>query len=276
MKFSRLLAVIVCVFTLAALLGCGDINLGDLGLSLEELPLIGKGDVGDFAAEVTVEATMAAIETYAVTTEPEETRQVVWQTQAPVETTAYYEEYYTPAETSAQRYYDGSCTHMHNQEAEELYRTYGGLLSKNEYSEKEEYLRTHRVVIASGGLNLREQPISGKVLTLIPEGEIIPVYDYSNEWAYVYYSGNYGWCSMEFLFEPFLSATGSSTLMAYATVIANNGIELVTDRHCYDDDTVSIKIPSATRINVYYISGDRAFVSYKNIYGYCSTEYLAF
>ena len=276
MKISRLFAIIICVFAAVSLLGCGGIDLGDLGslgLPIDEIPFI-----GDFTAEADVSeiftadiyTTEAAVE---ATTEPEETWQVVWQTQEPAMTTAYYEDSYEPAETSAQRYYDGSCTHMHNQEAEALYRTYGGLLSREEYAQKEEYLRTHRVVIASGGLNLRAEPVNGDVLTLIPEGEIITVYEYRNEWAQVYYNGYYGWCSMEFLFEPFLGNADSPPL-AYATVTYSKGVELVTDRHCYDDDTVSMKIPYNAQVTVYGWGGDEAFVSYKNIYGYCSTAYL--
>lgn len=283
MRNTKFFAIIICILVAVSLFGCGEFNLGDLGdLGNMELPF-GENPFGENPfggnppAAMTTEAITAeaTIETFAATTAaPEETWQVVWQTEAPQTTADYGNGYYEPVQTEAQTYYDGSCNHMHNQEAEAHYQIYGG---REQYYQDAEYLRTHRLVIASGGLNLRDKPSSsGKVLTLIPEGEIVNTFEYRSGWANVYYNGEYGWCSMEFLFDPFLYPEVDGYPIAYATVYANKGVELVTDRRCYDDPSVTITIPNSAGVSVYKITGTKAYVSYKGIYGYCSTDYLAF
>lgn len=299
MKKFRFLAIVVSVFVLFSLFGCGDIDLGKMGLSLDGLPFAdmiagGKHSYNQPDAGVAIEsietAVIEATEEIGVAdaieeTEPEVyipvpeiipdylvTRPVIMEETAAVcETDAPYR----PVQTEAQTFFDGSCNHKHNQEAEAIYGIYGDW---NEYLQNKDYLSNHRLVIARGGLRLRDKPNTqtGKQVALIPDGEIITTMEYRDGWAYAYYDGKYGWCSTEFLFDPFIGSQTGGVPMDYATVISKNGVELFTDRICHDDDSITTIIPYETQVTMYYISGGMAYVAYRNIYGYCSVDALSY
>lgn len=128
-----------------------------------------------------------------------------------------------------------------------------------------------RVVIANGGLNMRSGPgLSESVVNLIPNGNIITVEKVENNWAYVYYGGGYGWCSCDYLFVP-IQYTG--TLLYTATVRCNGNIEMISYDYA-EDDEIFTDVPNGTTVYVYEIEGDRAFIKYNNIYGWCPGEYL--
>ena len=128
-----------------------------------------------------------------------------------------------------------------------------------------------RLVIANGGLNLRSEPnTSSSVLNLIPNGTVITVEKMENNWAYVCYGDTYGWCSCDYLFVP-VEYTG--TLLYSATVHCDGYLEMQSYDYA-EKDTVYTDIPNGTMVYVYKIEGDRAFVKYNNIYGWCLLEYL--
>lgn len=130
---------------------------------------------------------------------------------------------------------------------------------------------TLRVVIANGGLNMRNGPdTSQSVLALIPNGELITVEKTKDNWAYVCYNGKYGWCSCDFLFVP-VEYTGAPL---YTAIVRVDGLlEMISDVYA-EDDEVKVDIPDGTIVNIYILDGDRAFIKYNNIYGWCPVEYL--
>ncbi len=128
-----------------------------------------------------------------------------------------------------------------------------------------------RVVIANGGLNMRNGPSTSEgVITLIPNGEIITVERVEDNWAYVYYGGDYGWCSCDYLFVP-IEYTG--ILLYSATVRCDGYLEMISYDYA-EDDEIFTDVPNGATVDVYRVEGDRAFIKYKNIYGWCLLEYL--
>jgi len=128
-----------------------------------------------------------------------------------------------------------------------------------------------RVVIANGGLNMRSSPsLSAGIINCIPNGNIITVEKVQDNWAYVSYGGGYGWCSCDYLFVPIeIDASPIYT----ATVRCYDKIEMVSEGYA-KDDVVYTDVFNGTVVSVYEIDGDRAFIKYNNIYGWCSKAYL--
>ncbi len=128
-----------------------------------------------------------------------------------------------------------------------------------------------RVVIANGGLNMRSSPsLSAGIINCIPNGNIITVERVQDNWAYVSYGGGYGWCSCDYLFVPIeIDASPIYT----ATVRCHDKIEMVSEGYA-KDDVVYTDVYNGTVVSVYEIDGDRAFIKYNNIYGWCSKAYL--
>ncbi|MBR5307806.1 MAG: SH3 domain-containing protein [Clostridia bacterium] len=154
--------------------------------------------------------------------------------------------------------------HEEEPEAEEAEET-------EEEESNEDRDTNDRLVIATGGLRLRDQPnLSGKKLALIPDGTIITVEGEYDGWAYTRYEGKYGWCSSEFLFYP---SRYSLVTLYSARVTSQSGIELITDKYI-GSRKAKTTIPYEETVRVYEIDGKNAFVSYRGIYGWCSTEYL--
>ena len=135
------------------------------------------------------------------------------------------------------------------------------------------YDNSKRLVIAYGGLRLRDQPnLSGNRIGLILDGSIITVERIENDWAYTYYDGIYGWCSCEFLFTP---SSYSMTPIASAKINAYAGVEMTTDKF-FNSEAVKTTVPYAQTVYIYQISGNNAFISYNNIYGWCPTDNLVY
>ena len=134
------------------------------------------------------------------------------------------------------------------------------------------YEDDQRVVIAHGGLRIRNKPdlTYGAIVGLIPNGTLLTVDRIEGNWAYVGVDGIWGWCSCDFLFEPY-SYSGRPIYRATANYY--KGVDLVPENHGTDPGFYTI-IPDGESVYVYAIEGDRAFVSYNNIYGWCSTEHL--
>ncbi len=130
---------------------------------------------------------------------------------------------------------------------------------------------SERVVIANGGLNMRSNPgTSSSIVTLIPNGSMVTVEKVEGNWAYVHYSGNYGWCSCDYLFVP---VEYFPTCSYTAKVICNGNLEMESYDYA-EKDIVYTDVPNGTMVYVYEIIGDRALIKYNNIYGWCSIEYL--
>ena len=134
------------------------------------------------------------------------------------------------------------------------------------------YEDNQRVVIAHGGLRIRNKPdlTYGAIVGLIPNGTLLTVDRIEGNWAYVGVDGVFGWCSCDFLFEPY-SYSGRPIYRATANYY--KGVDLIPENHGTDPGFYTI-IPDGESVYVYAIEGDRAFVSYNNIYGWCSTEHL--
>ncbi len=134
------------------------------------------------------------------------------------------------------------------------------------------YADDQRIVIAHGGLRMRNLPdiASGAIVGLIPNGSVITVEKIQNNWAYTCVDGVYGWCSCDFLFEPY-EYNGEPIYRARVNSAA--GVDLTTENYVADDSFYTI-IPNGEMILVYIVEGDRAFVKYNNIYGWCSTKDL--
>ena len=278
MKILRFFTVIVCIFIILSLFGCGKINIRPLldklphdKIQLDNVLIEGVADAVATTAEgKTTEAVeyggfnivTAEIETEAVITEA--ITEVVVETVA----TEFFE--VTVAETEA-----NGCNHLHVQEAAELFETHGGLFSnpQEDHNGNLEYCAKNRLVVAYGGLRLREAPIDGTQVGLILDGDIIQILGHKNGWAYTCYDGIYGWCSMEYLFDPYLYPTAGGAPIAKAKA-TRSGIKLVTNRRCDDKDEVSTTLPRSTMLRVYRLEHGAAYVQYKNIFGWCSTEYL--
>lgn len=128
------------------------------------------------------------------------------------------------------------------------------------------------VVIADGGLRIRDNPDkdSGKQIGLIPNGtEIIPT-EFRNGWAYITYRGVSGWCSGDFIYE---SIDYDGEPQYSAVVKPGKGATLTTDI-VVNSVTIETRIPAGTVVYVYMTSGDRSYVRYNNIYGWCQNSYL--
>ena len=296
MKFSRFFAVIICIFILFSLLGCGKIKIGPL---LDKLPLdeidiesllpeniISKPTIKDDAAnevvEVFEEDSIPLFDaepevTYVVTeTVTEAITEVVTEVVTEAVTEAITEVVITEFVEETTKVTDGTgCNHLHVQEAQDLFVVFVNLFDdpQGENKSNQGYCATHRLVVAYGGLRLRETPVDGTQVGLILDGDIIHILDHKDGWAYTCYDGVYGWCSMEYLFDPYIYPTAGGAPIAKAKAL-RSGIKLVTNRRCDDKDEVSTTIPRSTTLLVYGLESGTAFVQYKNIYGYCSTEDL--
>lgn len=74
-------------------------------------------------------------------------------------------------------------------------------------------------VVAKGGLRLREGPnTDSAVLLTIPDRSRVTVLEMPNDWAYVYFDNQYGWCSSDYLFKTLEEATTTTT----TTTVAND------------------------------------------------------
>ena len=136
-----------------------------------------------------------------------------------------------------------------------------------------EYDDGRRVIIANGGLRIRNAPnLSAGILGLIPNGTIVYVERFENNWAYTSIDGVYGWCSCDYLFKPF---EYYGTAIYKTTVTVDAGVQIVSDEY-EDADILYTLVPKGEIMYVYKIEGDRAYVSYNNIYGWCSTENLVY
>ena len=129
-----------------------------------------------------------------------------------------------------------------------------------------------RLVIATGGLNLRSSPTSkSKSKGLIPDGSIILIESEYDGWAYTYFEGEYGWCSAEFLFVP---VDYDLELLHVSRVALKSGLELIVQDHMVGSRNAKTTVPFDHYVYVYKIEGSRAFVSYNNIYGWCDMNGL--
>ncbi len=177
--------------------------------------------------------------------------------------------------TEAVNYIDGKCTHEHYfGEAVSLYAEHDVTLNEDEIL----HFRNERLVIAYGGLRLREEPKKGSTqVGLLPDGTIIQISAREDGWAYTYYDGVWGWCSMEYLFEPFYYPTAGGAPLAFGTVTNTSGTELFCGKRCYDKDVVSTRIPYSAKVEIYSdVDGgpdNEYYVSYKGtLYGTCKAE----
>ena len=128
-----------------------------------------------------------------------------------------------------------------------------------------------KLIIAYGGLRLREAPdINATQVGLILDGSIVTIEQINGDWAYTSFEGVYGWCHRDYLFEP---SNYSMPAIYSAMVTEYIGTELVTDKY-FDNKNVTTIIPNGFTVYVYEIKGNKAFVSYNNVYGWCSTEFL--
>ncbi len=134
---------------------------------------------------------------------------------------------------------------------------------------EEEARRNKRLVIATGGLNLRSQPsTNSNSRGIIPDGSIITVNSEYDGWVYTTYDGITGWCSAEFLFVP---TEYNYEILYSARVTSQAGVELIAPDHMVGSRNAKTTIPYDHVVYVYIVNGNRAFVSYNNIYGWCDT-----
>ena len=129
-----------------------------------------------------------------------------------------------------------------------------------------------KVVIADGGLRIRHLPSveDGEKVGLIPNGSTIVVEKIADGWAYTTYDGISGWCSCEFLFEP----TDYDGQPLYSAVVnPYEGLRLRTEAYINGENIITV-IPYAESVQVYEVDGEWAYISYNDIFGWCSTEYL--
>ena len=128
-----------------------------------------------------------------------------------------------------------------------------------------------RVVIANGGLNMRKNPDrTAAIINCITNGTIVTVEKVKDNWAYVTYGGKKGWCSCDYLYVPIEANTAP---LYKATVRCNGNIEMISDGYA-EDDLVYTDVANGTVVQVYEIDGDRAYIKYNNILGWCPTKYL--
>lgn len=129
-----------------------------------------------------------------------------------------------------------------------------------------------RLVIATGGLNLRSSPSSkSKSKGLIPDGSIILIESEYDGWAYTYFDGEYGWCSAEFLFVP---VDYDLEALYVAKVVSKSGVEIIVQDHMVGSRNAKTTAPYDHYVYIYKLDGYRAFVSYNNIYGWCDINGL--
>ena len=158
-------------------------------------------------------------------------------------------------------------------EAEEKARREAEERARREEEERakreEEARRNKRLVIATGGLNLRSQPsTNSNSRGIIPDGSIITVNSEYDGWVYTTYDGITGWCSAEFLFVP---TEYDYEILYSARVTSKAGVELIAPDHMVGSRNAKTTIPYDHVVYVYIVNGNRAFVSYNNIYGWCDT-----
>ncbi len=185
-----------------------------------------------------------------------------------------YEEEIYEEEAPAEEVYEADEAEDYEEIPEDVYmadktENYNDIPADNYYADDGK-----RLVIAIGGLRIRDKPSieTGKKVGLVPDGSIVTVYRTENDWAYVCYDGTYGWCSGEFLFMP-----SYYDMSPIRTAIAQSKDDIVlnTDKYKGTRNIIS-SIPNGEIVYIYKFNGNRAFVSYRNIYGWCSADCLAY
>ncbi len=137
--------------------------------------------------------------------------------------------------------------------------------------EPEEYAENEKLVLAVDGLRLRESPsISGKKISLIPNGTIITVTETVDGWSYTTYKNKSGWCSSDYLFDP---ADYEGEILFKAYVDNKQGLTLYVDEDT-DSTIINDNISYKSTVYVYEVDDLWSYVSYGDQYGWCLSEHL--
>lgn len=133
-------------------------------------------------------------------------------------------------------------------------------------------------VSCTGTLNLRsEASTASKVISSIPDGAVLCVFNVSGGWARVQYGASVGWASMDFLT---LSGTYPGQVASESSGVGQvsipSGSGTVNLRETASTGgRVLTTIPHGTAVAVLTNDGSWCFVQYGGVEGYVMTEFLS-
>ncbi len=125
-------------------------------------------------------------------------------------------------------------------------------------------------------LNVRSEPSkSSKVLTSIPKGEYVYVYDTSEYgWYYTTYNGKSGYVSADYVTAGQYSVYDSYT--PSTAVVATKQDVLNLRKSASTNGTIITGIPKGSTVTIVEYGYDWCYVSWGGYTGYVSTDYLSF
>jgi len=133
-------------------------------------------------------------------------------------------------------------------------------------------------VNCSGKLNLRASAsTSAGILTSMPEGAVLCVFETNNGWAHVQYGAMAGWASMDFLqMNDSYPGRVTDDLTTTARVELSSGSGTVNLRESASTTArVLTTIPHGNEVNLVTDDGSWCFVQYNGQEGYVMSRYLA-
>ena len=135
----------------------------------------------------------------------------------------------------------------------------------------------YATVRATGTLNLRESPAAGaRVVTTIPDGAVLPVFQRMSGWARVQYGAQAGYASTDFLiFADTYPGSVADPLGNTATVTIPDGSGTVNLRQTASTSgKILAKLRHGTQVTALSNDGSWCYVQANGLHGYIMTSFL--
>lgn len=135
----------------------------------------------------------------------------------------------------------------------------------------------YATVRATGTLNLRESPAAGaRVVTTIPDGAVLPVFQRMSGWARVQYGAQAGYASTDFLiFSDTYPGSVADPLGNTATVTIPDGSGTVNLRQTASTSgKILAKLRHGTQVTTLSNDGSWCYVQANGLHGYIMTSFL--
>lgn len=135
----------------------------------------------------------------------------------------------------------------------------------------------YATVRATGTLNLRESPAAGaRVVTTIPDGAVLPVFQRMSGWARVQYGAQAGYASTDFLiFSDTYPGSVADPLGNTATVTIPDGSGTVNLRQTASTSgKILAKLRHGTQVTALSNDGSWCYVQANGLHGYIMTSFL--
>ena len=133
----------------------------------------------------------------------------------------------------------------------------------------------YKVVTAGGGLNLRSAASSSsQVLTTVPNGTSVTVFEVSNGFGKVSYKNTVGWLSMSYLAPVTVISSDVTSSGIYRVTTAGGSLKLRASASATAN--VLTLVPNGTEVNVTGISNGFGKATYNGKTGWLSMNYLTY